>query len=1140
MSDDDRLTTEAVALAERLLVEGQRSTSRGQRRRSERLARLQGNPAGLALALALTDEVTRIEDPVRAARRFSDVVRRTGVPTTLGPLDRSLLRAGASLAPHFPRLVGPLLARRIRQEARGVVMPAEDPALARHLARRRAQGIVSNVNVLGEAVLGEQEAGRRFESVMERVRRPDVSYVSVKVSAICSQLNGLAFDAEVERVASRLRTLYEAAKAATPPVFVNLDMEEHRDLELTLDVFQRVMGEPALLDLSAGIVLQAYLPDSHEAAARLAQWALERHRRGGAPVKVRLVKGANLAMEQVEAEERGWPQAPYTTKAEADASYKRLLDVLLDAAAGDALRIGVASHNLFDVAWAIVRAREAGALDRVDVEMLEGMAEGQARAVAALMGRLVLYTPIARSDDMTSAIAYLVRRLDENTAPENFLHDLFRLVPGGDAFRRQQDRFVASVAARREVDTRPRHGQDRAAEEAAGRTFDAQAPFSNEVDTDFSLAANRAWAGDHLAAFAAVAPSEVALQVAGRDRQPNAHGTGRDPSAGGRPLYRYALADADLVDEAVATAKSAQAGWAGTPPVERRRLLTAAAEVMAGQRGRTVAAMAFDAGKIVAEADAEVSEAIDFARWYAAGSVGLERADVKAAPLGTVVVTPPWNFPYAIPAGGVLSALAAGNSVILKPAPETVLTARLLAEQLWAGGIPTDVLQFVPCPDDEVGQRLITHPDVDAVVLTGGLATARLFQGWRPGLTLLAETSGKNAIVVTAAADLDLAARDLVRSAFGHSGQKCSAASLAIVEASVYDSGGLARRIADATTSLVVGPASDVTTSVGPLIRPPEDELAAAFSELDPGERWLVEPRRLDGGGYLWRPGVKLGVRPGSRFHLREAFGPVLGIMRADDLDHAISLQNQVAFGLTGGIHSLDDDEVGTWLDRVEVGNAYVNRHITGAIVGRQPFGGWKASSVGPTAKAGGPHHLSCLVRWSDREGVDRVAEARRTYAAAWAELQQPVDRAGLRAEANLLRHRPLPPVLLRIDGVTPEEDVELCRLAAAIVGVELQVVADDEAIVEVLRSRPPARLRDLGFGSAPVLRAAADGGVDIDRRSPVAVGDVEIPRWCREQAISETRHRYGNLRGRGVPPADADTDLASRSTTRRKTSERE
>jgi RHH-type proline utilization regulon transcriptional repressor/proline dehydrogenase/delta 1-pyrroline-5-carboxylate dehydrogenase len=525
--------------------------------------------------------------------------------------------------------------------------------------------------------------------------------------------------------------------------------------------------------------------------------------------------------------------------------------------------------------------------------------------------------------------------------------------------------------------------------------------------------------------------------------------------------------------------------------------------------------MAFDAGKVVAEADAEVSEAIDFARWYAASTASLERTDLVAAPLGTVVVTPPWNFPYAIPAGGVLSALAAGNAVILKPAPEAVLTARILAEQLWAGGIPDDVLQFLPCPDDDVGRRLVTSADVDAVVLTGALSTARMFQGWRPALTLFAETSGKNAIVVTAAADLDLAARDIVRSAFGHAGQKCSAASLAIVEASVYDAGGLARRIADATTSLVVGPGPDLRTSMGPLIRPPEGELLAALTTLEEDETWLVEPRRLDESGHLWRPGVKLGVRPGSRFHLREAFGPVLGLMRADDLDHAITLQNQVDFGLTGGIHTLDEAEVETWLERVEVGNAYVNRHITGAIVGRQPFGGWKASSVGPTAKAGGPHHLSCLVTWSDLPGCDRLAEAQRTYAAAWAELRGSVDRSGLRAEANTLRHRPLPPVLVRVDDTTDPVDVELCRLAAEVVGVTLEEAPDDDAVHAALGARRLGRLRDLGTPAERILRAAAEAGVDVDRRKPVAAGAVELTRWSREQAVSQTMHRYGNIRRR-------------------------
>ena len=359
--------------------------------------------------------------------------------------------------------------------------------------------------------------------------------------------------------------------------------------------------------------------------------------------------------------------------------------------------------------------------------------------------------------------------------------------------------------------------------------------------------------------------------------------------------------------------------------------------------------MIVDGAKTVAEADPEVSEAIDFARYYARALGAGDTVDgCRLEPLGVVVVAPPWNFPLSIPAGGVLAALAAGNAVLLKPAPEAVLVGWQLASALWEAGIPREVLQFVPCPDDEVGRGLITDPRVDAVILTGSVETARRFLAWRPDLRLFAETSGKNAIIVTALADRDQAVRDLVRSAFGHDGQKCSAASLAICEAEVYDDPAFRRQLRDAAASLAVGSAWDPSSRVTPLTQPPGSALRRALTTLDAGEEWLLEPRPLGRDAPLWSPGIKLGVRRGSFFHQTECFGPVLGLMRAADLDEAIELANDQPFGLTSGIQSLDDREIARWLERVEAGTLYVNRHITGAIVGRQPFGGWKASSVGP------------------------------------------------------------------------------------------------------------------------------------------------------------------------------------------------
>jgi RHH-type proline utilization regulon transcriptional repressor/proline dehydrogenase/delta 1-pyrroline-5-carboxylate dehydrogenase len=441
--------------------------------------------------------------------------------------------------------------------------------------------------------------------------------------------------------------------------------------------------------------------------------------------------------------------------------------------------------------------------------------------------------------------------------------------------------------------------------------------------------------------------------------------------------------------------------------------------------------------------------------------------------------------------GGVTAALAAGSAVILKPAPEAVLVGRLVAECCWEAGVPKNVLQLVPAPDGAVGKRLITHPGVDAVVLTGSYETAQLFLRWRPDLRLHAETSGKNALVITASADIDLAVRDLVRSSFGHAGQKCSAASLAIVEASVHDDPRFLRQLADAVRSLPVGLPSDLRSVVGPLIRPASGPLDDALRHLQRGEEWLVPPQQLS--STMWTPGVKIGVRTGSPFHMNECFGPVLGIVRVASLDEAIRVQNAVPFGLTGGIHTLDPTEVDRWLEAVEVGNAYVNRHTTGAVVRRQPFGGWKRSVVGPTVKAGGPHYVASLGRWRPTE-LDP---------ATWDGFEAH-DATGLTYEANILRYRPLPRGVC-VHGDLTETERAIAERASARSGTRA-VFTTDEPALDVDRLRIPHGAAD------DVLRAAHAAGVVVDDQPITGDGRVELLRWLREQAISRTLHRFGNL----------------------------
>src|SRR5882672_6495667 len=1064
------LAHRAVELADALLREARAQQTPDEHAQARKLARMMADPHGKELTIALADQAFRSRRPERIADQLAHLLERYGVPRYMDWWERVALLLGGAMAHYLPSLVVPPIVNRLRHETQNVILPGEEEDLGRYLEERRRAGMRLNLNQLGEAILGEAEAARRLEAYLALLARDDVEYISVKVSSVFSQIDLVAFRATVARVAERLRTLYRAAArhhyqhldGRVTPKFINLDMEEYRDLDLTVTAFREVLDEGEFMGLSAGVVLQAYLPDSHRVQRALTEWALARRARGGAPIKLRIVKGANLAMERIEAAVHGWPQAPYERKIEVDANYKRMVEYGCRPKHADAVHLGVASHNLFDIAYGFVLRELHHVEPWVEFEMLEGMANHQARAVQARAGGLLLYAPVVRAEDFHSAIAYLVRRLDENTAPDNFLRHVFGLEPGSPEWDLERDRFLGAFDLVDGLSDAPRRTQDRWAEAASeAPTGELSAPFANEPDTDWAVAANRDWIDRVRAEWRERPPETVSLQIGGALVAGAAQVEGRDRSHPARVAYRHALADRAQVSRALDAARGAQAAWGGRPTGERRGLLEAAAAALARRRGDLVGAMIVDGAKAVTEADPEVSEAVDFARYYARALGAGDTVDgCRLDPLGVVVVAPPWNFPLSIPAGGVLAALAAGNAVLLKPAPEAVLVGWHLARALWAAGIPRDVLQFVPLRDDEVGRDLITDPRVDGVILTGSVETARRFLGWRPDLHLFAETSGKNAIIVTALSDRDQAIRDLVRSAFGHDGQKCSAASLAICLAEVYDDPAFRRQLRDATESLTVGRAWDEASRITPLTQPPGEALRRALTTLDPGEEWLLEPRALSEAPPLWSPGIKLGVRPGSFFHLTECFGPVLGLMRAADLDEAIALVNAIPFGLTSGIQSLDDREIARWLDRVEAGNLYVNRHITGAIVARQSFGGWKASSVGPGAKAGGPNYVAQLGRWHQvalpaagaplppamAELLERCFEAvppgepaavlrasAASYAHAWQEHfgreHEPVRLLG---ERNVFRYRGCRRVLVRAEAATPAGRLALAQVLLA------------------------------------------------------------------------------------------------------------
>ena len=1110
---------------------------------TEQLADLLRSDQGIKFTMDFVDRVMRPEDDKTAADALNTINQEFD-PAFLGRVNALMIGAGAFFGPILPNLVMPLARMRMRQMVGHLVLDAESDALNTTLDKAKESGEQLNLNLLGEMVLGEEEAQRRSKNILNLIRNPRVTYVSVKASSVVAQLNQWDIDGSVDRLKDRLRPLYEEAVKRSPNVFINMDMEEYHDLHLTIRLFKELISEPDFKNLETGIVLQAYLPDTFEAIQDLAQFAKERVADGGAPIKIRLVKGANLSMEHVQGEVHNWPVAPYVTKAEVDANYYRLLDYVVREEFAGCLRIGVATHNLYTAAFAYHLGVKRGVLDMLDSEMLQGMSPAQQAAVRDFFsGRQILYTPVVHMEDFDVAVSYLVRRLEENSASQNFLYALFAPEEEGNNGRTpledQEAFFRNAVDTRWDTFAGARRDQNRKEEIGSGRQAEQTGRFNNEPDTDPALQPNREWALEALANN----PGESTVEE---------------------------VSDVSTIDAAVAKAKELSRDWSAKTGAERADVLEKIGDKLADHRNDLISVAAWEANKTVTQTDPEVSEAIDFCAYYGYCARQIDKSRSEFTPNQVTVVVPPWNFPIAIPTGGMMAALAAGSAVIIKPAPQVVHCAefvvKFIHEALDELGLDRDLVQLVYTDEGDAGKALISHDEVDAVILTGASDTGKLFRSWDPEMNLMAETSGKNSLIITPSADPDLAINDLYQSAFGHSGQKCSASSLVIFVGSAGESERLRNQLLDAVRTLKVGYGKDIETTMNGLCEPPSDKLKRGLTQLEPGEKWLLEPEQLDDEGLLWTPGVRDNVQPGSWYHLNECFGPVLGIMHAKDLDEAIKWQNSTGFGLTGGIHSLDDDEIAYWMERVEVGNAYVNRGITGAIVQRQPFGGWKKSVMGPGAKAGGPNYVAQMGTWADgrlepqdvdinayiakhlRQITDRAHSSMSEEDIEWlwraAELDQLAwqdefgrmhDRTGLVSEANIFRYTPfLGGLRVRVGKNYHLRDVMRQILAALRAGVDIHFSAasqeahelegmgievrdiSDEDFAREIAQTPSTRVRTLG-DVAPQLRKAAVKSNSVVLDHPVmADGRREMLPFLLEQAVSVTMHRFGIIRETG------------------------
>jgi RHH-type proline utilization regulon transcriptional repressor/proline dehydrogenase/delta 1-pyrroline-5-carboxylate dehydrogenase len=1180
----------AIFLARRLQERASQLQTAPERRQQAELDRMLQTPSDKATLAQMTDQSFRTNNPARAVEHLVHILDVQGVPRFFSPIDRTLMKGFQSFGGYVPGVALPLVKEHMQKETANVILPGEREMLTRHLQERNREGVRMNVNFLGEAILSEPESERRLQQYLQGLQWPEIEVVSIKISTLYSQISPLAREHTVAVLCDRIDRLVRTAARAqftrpdgkVVPKFVYLDMEEYRDKELTAEAFMRALGRPGLEQIRAGIALQSYIPDSFQTLRQIQAWARQRVAAGGGRITIRLVKGANMESERAEASLRGWPQAPFQTKRETDANYKRMVHEVMKPENLAAMDVGIASHNLFDLAYGLVLVHEQHAFDQVQFEMLEGMANHQRRALFELSDNMLLYAPACKKENFINAIGYLIRRLDENTGPENFLRHAFKISVGNPEWQKLEQGFLDAFDAIPALGESPRRTQDRRVPPVApAAVVQGWQNLVNEPDTDFALPQNGEWAQAIIARWQprcdANAP-QIPLVIAGHD-----HFEGRvvrdclDPSRPGVVVGRYRQASAEDVARAAECAAADPDGWRQMPVEKRFAILGQVAQELRVARGDLMGAALANGGKTFPESDPEVSEAVDFlefyrdtARWWQALPA------IKARGQGVVVVVSPWNFPIAIPGGGMAAALAAGNTVILKPASDTVLVAWELCQCFWRAGVSKNALQFVPCSGGSEGRKLVNHPKVNAVILTGGTDTALGMLRENPRLNLFAETGGKNANIVTALADRDQAIKHILHSAFSHAGQKCSASSLLLLESEVYDDPAFRRTLSEAVQSLTVGSAWKLETKMGPLIRPPSGDLENGLKVLERGEEWAVMAQNLDGNPRLWSPGVKYGVQPGSYTHLTEFFGPVLGVMRFDKLSEAVALVNQTGYGLTAGLESLDEREWDYWKEHVRAGNLYINRVTTGAVVLRQPFGGMGKSCFGPGMKAGGPNYVAQFMEFADNlpakpvetpleptlaklcedlrqragelgpEGAEtagRVTAAARSYERNFCgEFAEEHDHFRLVGQDNFRRYLPLRDVRVRVHPDDSAFDLfaRVCAVRAVGGRVTVSVPKDftspavrlleqsteswaaaiefvdesDEQLAQIVREKQTDRVRYAAPDrvSRLVLKAAHDSGVPVAGQPVSMEGRLELLWYLQEQSLSVDYHRYGNL----------------------------
>ncbi|ELX8738868.1 proline dehydrogenase family protein [Campylobacter upsaliensis] len=1157
----------SIALAEELQSKIEQNLSASERQFHAKMQKLLNNPKNKVMLIELLDRSFRCKDKKASFELIEHTLNKFGIADFFSAFEKFLLFSFLNFGKLSPNLSVPFFISHLRNDTKAMVLDADENFLAPHITKRKnEQNITLNVNLIGEEVLGEAESKYRMQKYEEALKSSYITYISIKITTIFSQINIIDFDYSKDEVVKRLDKLYalalEEQNRQGVSKFINLDMEEFRDLELTVAAFMESVGK---FDIKAGIVLQAYIPDSYEYLKKLLAFSKERVLKGMQPIKIRFVKGANMESEETIASQRGWELPTFERKIDTDSNYNKMLDLVLEDENYKYINVGIASHNIFEIAYAYTRIKEAGASESFTFEMLEGMSL-QCSYELSKMHDLILYAPVCDEAHFNNAIAYLVRRLDENTSEDNFMRYFFNLKVGSKEWEEQKSLFLNALEGIKTLDNTTHRKQDRTKIQDTPSSYITKT-FTNESDTDFILSQNRLWAQNIKAKYENLSDYDV-YPVAGEldFTQADLNTLEVKDKIAHRTIGTAYLAGENELKAALKVAKNSN--FTQKSSDEIYGILAKVAKLMRERRGDLIGLAALETGKTFLEIDPEVSEAIDFVEFYPHSLETLKKQNPNTTfkPKGIGVTIAPWNFPVGISVGTIAAPLAAGNVVLYKPSSLSMLTGYKLCECFWDAGIPRDALIFLPAKGSDISKYILSDEAVKFSILTGGEDTAYAMLEANPTLLLSAETGGKNATIVSKFADRDSAVKNIIHSAFSNSGQKCSATSLLVLEDEVYEDEEFKKALVDAAASLAVGSPFVFKNKLGALCDKPSEKLTKAINELEAGEEWALKPTFINDNAHLMTPGIKYGVKKGAFTHMNELFAPLLSVIRAKDLKEAIELVNATGYGLTAGFESLDEREWEYFHTHIEAGNIYINKPTTGAIVLRQPFGGVKKSAIGFGRKVGIYNYitqfmdieakadtnlldsplanaLEKLSKASDESIQATLANATlmaKSYAYHYKhEFSVARDYVNIRGEDNLFSYTRIKNLAFRVCEQDSLQDIlgviigyhtlglsplvsydstqssiikELKKICKAVdLGADF-VEENEEQFIAKISKFERIRYHAKADKNNPLYQAAAKEAKIIIRDKPLLNGRFELLFYHNEKALSVSYHRYGNL----------------------------